>query len=293
MSSILPPTPQGVPPGHPFWNQWYEKLRVIINSIATSIGWVNLNFTGSKLQDIVDRQHNILQSIQGGAAGDYQHLTTSQKNTVNDINTMLSFTDGGPVVISPLLVSGSIQVLGGDTTTDGGSLFFNSGNSSVAGNGGAISFTSGTSAGSGYAGGNLSFSGGSGDGFGGSVNMTAGDASGNSGFGGDLQIKAGNCPWAGGIGGNLLLFPGIGETTSGKITLATQITGNAVEITDNGTNTLIGLYGATPVAQSTGWGSPSGTATKTTFNTATVTTAQLAERVKALIDYFKLLGLIS
>lgn len=34
----------------------------------------------------------------------------------------------------------------------------------------------------------------------------------------------------------------------------------------------------------TGWAAPSGTATRTTFDTATVTLPQLAERVKALID---------
>lgn len=34
----------------------------------------------------------------------------------------------------------------------------------------------------------------------------------------------------------------------------------------------------------TGWDAPTGTATRTTFDTTTVTTAQLAERVKALID---------
>ena len=34
----------------------------------------------------------------------------------------------------------------------------------------------------------------------------------------------------------------------------------------------------------TGWATATGTATRTAFNTATVTTAQLAQRVKALID---------
>ena len=42
----------------------------------------------------------------------------------------------------------------------------------------------------------------------------------------------------------------------------------------------------------TGWGAPTGTATRTTFDTATVTTAQLAERVKALIDDLAAHGLI-
>lgn len=34
----------------------------------------------------------------------------------------------------------------------------------------------------------------------------------------------------------------------------------------------------------TGWQRAAGTATRTSFNTATVTTAELAQRVKALID---------
>lgn len=52
--------------------------------------------------------------------------------------------------------------------------------------------------------------------------------------------------------------------------------------------------GANPVvgARKTGWGAPSGTATRTTFDTTTVTTAQLAERVKALIDDLTAHGLI-
>lgn len=43
----------------------------------------------------------------------------------------------------------------------------------------------------------------------------------------------------------------------------------------------------------TGWGAPTGTATRTTFATSTVTTAQLAERVKALIDDLISHGLIA
>lgn len=38
------------------------------------------------------------------------------------------------------------------------------------------------------------------------------------------------------------------------------------------------------LAPSTGWAAPTGTASRATFDTATVTTAQLAQRVKALID---------
>lgn len=52
----------------------------------------------------------------------------------------------------------------------------------------------------------------------------------------------------------------------------------------------IGLNGAAVAAKSTGWGAPTGTTTKTTFDTATVTLSQLAERVKALLDYLTTRG---
>ena len=45
-------------------------------------------------------------------------------------------------------------------------------------------------------------------------------------------------------------------------------------------------------ARRTGWAAATGTATRTTFATSTVTTAQLAERVKALIDDLIAHGLI-
>lgn len=55
----------------------------------------------------------------------------------------------------------------------------------------------------------------------------------------------------------------------------------------------IRLNGTTVVTtRRTGWVAPTGTATRTTFDTATVTTAQLAERVKGLIDDLVTHGLI-
>lgn len=38
MAQLLPPTPVGVPPGHSFWNDWYEKLRSLINGINDGLG---------------------------------------------------------------------------------------------------------------------------------------------------------------------------------------------------------------------------------------------------------------
>lgn len=45
-------------------------------------------------------------------------------------------------------------------------------------------------------------------------------------------------------------------------------------------------------ARKTGWGAPTGTATRTTFDTGTVTLVQLAERVKALLDDLTSHGLV-
>jgi hypothetical protein len=54
------------------------------------------------------------------------------------------------------------------------------------------------------------------------------------------------------------------------------------------------VNGATQVLGSrrTGWGAPTGTATRTSFATNTVTLEQLAQRVKALVDDLTLHGLI-
>lgn len=105
MPSILPPSPQGVPPGHPFWNQWYEKLRTLVNNISTSIGWVNLNFSGSKIQDIVDRQHNNLTSLQGGTAGEYYHLTAAQYSTITTTGILTLYSKAGDPTTSDIVAS--------------------------------------------------------------------------------------------------------------------------------------------------------------------------------------------
>jgi hypothetical protein len=78
MAILLPPTPMGVPPGHSFWNDWYEKLRTIVNEGSISVLWSNINFSGSSLTDLASRAHNNLQSSQGGTAGEFYHLTAAE-----------------------------------------------------------------------------------------------------------------------------------------------------------------------------------------------------------------------
>lgn len=92
-------------------------------------------------------------------------------------------------------------------------------------------------------------------------------------------------------------------TEAGRMDWGSGSSAQDVYLTRNGTNGLAtnGLFnaaqyfiGANNVVgpRRTGWGAPSGTATRTTFDTASVTTAQLAERVKALIDDLTTHGLI-
>lgn len=40
--ALLPPSPIGQPPGNSFWNDWYEKLRTIVNTGAISIAFNNI-----------------------------------------------------------------------------------------------------------------------------------------------------------------------------------------------------------------------------------------------------------
>jgi hypothetical protein len=73
------------------------------------------------------------------------------------------------------------------------------------------------------------------------------------------------------------------STTSGKL---------GYKCLASGTPGTWETHYALTAAKSTGWAAATGTATRTTYDTATVTTAQLAERVKALIDDLTTRGVI-
>ena len=60
MANKLPPLPVGVAPGSGYWNDWYEKLRTLVNNIAAGLA------------------HNLLTGLQGGGGGEYYHLTAAE-----------------------------------------------------------------------------------------------------------------------------------------------------------------------------------------------------------------------
>jgi hypothetical protein len=77
MASGLPPPPLRNNVGDFAWLDWYNKLYKYVNTAGTFL-WGNINFSGSNITDIQTRQHNSLQSFQGGTSGEYFHLTQSE-----------------------------------------------------------------------------------------------------------------------------------------------------------------------------------------------------------------------
>lgn len=78
MAAGVPPPPLNSPSGSFYWLEWYTSLTGFLN--GTNIPWANLNFAGSNITDILVRNHNDLQNIQGGSGagiltGQHWHMS--------------------------------------------------------------------------------------------------------------------------------------------------------------------------------------------------------------------------
>lgn len=73
-TNTLPPPPINDKPGSFTWLEWYRQLRNYV-STSGSVPWYILNFAGSSITDIASRDHNNLQNLQGGSAGEMYHLS--------------------------------------------------------------------------------------------------------------------------------------------------------------------------------------------------------------------------
>jgi hypothetical protein len=69
--SKLPPLPVGIAPGSGYWNDWYEKLRTLINDIGTSVSWSIITGTPTTLSGygITDGQNTSQKNTASGYAG--------------------------------------------------------------------------------------------------------------------------------------------------------------------------------------------------------------------------------
>lgn len=77
MANALPPPPTKAPDGSFAWMDWYNKLQQFVSQGGT-VPWANIDFTGSSIGDIQNRNHELLSSLQGGTTGEHYHLTQAQ-----------------------------------------------------------------------------------------------------------------------------------------------------------------------------------------------------------------------
>jgi len=79
------------------WNTWYLRVKDAINQLGLSFLWTNITFTGSNITDIVTRNHSDLQNMQGGTAGQYYHVTSTQATAIAAFNATqwTDLTDSG------------------------------------------------------------------------------------------------------------------------------------------------------------------------------------------------------
>jgi hypothetical protein len=88
MANVLPPPPVNDAPGSWTWLEWYRQLRQYI-ATSGSVPWYIIDFAGSSITDIASRSHNNLQTLQGGTAGAYYHLTQ------DTFTNVISYLSGG------------------------------------------------------------------------------------------------------------------------------------------------------------------------------------------------------
>lgn len=105
----LPPPPVNDKPGSFTWLEWYRQLRNYV-STSGSVPWYIINFAGSNITDIAQRDHNNLQGLQGGAAGQMYHMTS-------DMHTAVANSTSG--TWTPAFTS-LTEVLGGGSVTKSG-----------------------------------------------------------------------------------------------------------------------------------------------------------------------------
>lgn len=100
--SKLPPLPTGVAPGSGYWNDWYEKLRTIVNSITSGVAWSLVTGTPTTLAGygITDGQSTSQKDSPSGYAGlNASSRVTKGIDTTDDIIT--DSTTKGTVMKSP------------------------------------------------------------------------------------------------------------------------------------------------------------------------------------------------
>ena len=96
MASISPPPIQDAM-GSQRWIDWFNRINREIES-PTGVTWSNIDFTGSNITSIVNRDHNDLGAFDGGTTGERFHLTESEHTalTGNSVSVPSTTVSGAP-----------------------------------------------------------------------------------------------------------------------------------------------------------------------------------------------------
>lgn len=96
MAVRIPPPPTNVE-DKSVWNSWYNAVAAAISSLANSLKWTLLDFTGSNLTDILTKSHQVLDNLQGGSTTERYHLTSAEVSKVTAFDTAkwTDLTDAG------------------------------------------------------------------------------------------------------------------------------------------------------------------------------------------------------
>lgn len=84
----LPPLPVGIPPGHSYFNDWYEKMRTLLNNSQIVTAWSNITGTPTTLAGygISDAQGTSEKDTANGYAGlNASSRTTKGVDTTDDV----------------------------------------------------------------------------------------------------------------------------------------------------------------------------------------------------------------
>ena len=103
MAIKLPPPPLKAEPGDFTWLDWYNKLYTSLAGTG-GIAWTAIDFTGSSIGDIANRNHALLTGVQGGIAGERYHLTAAQYANVGNLGSM-AYQNANNVAITGGLIS--------------------------------------------------------------------------------------------------------------------------------------------------------------------------------------------
>jgi len=122
MAFKLPPSPVGQPPGNSFWNDWYEKLRTLVNGSEAALAAVQAQVTGIKSAEVI--------TSSASSAFDNERVLTAGDNVTIDVGTpnqiildvsldqdVVTFSTEATIPNSRVLTAGSNITL--DTTTPG------------------------------------------------------------------------------------------------------------------------------------------------------------------------------